>query len=349
MPIKIQDHIISRDSSPFIIAEAGINHNGDFEKAKKMIKIAKDMGADAIKFQTFNADEFVSNKTLTYTYTSQGKEITESMYDMFKRTEFSKEQWYLIKQECDKQKIIFLSTAQNYSDLKLLLELQIPAIKVGSDDFTNLPLLKKYATTKLPIILSCGMADQSEIIQSLESVGALDGYPTILLLCTSEYPTPPEDVNILKLNTLNSILPDIPLGFSDHTRDNLAASLAVGLGATVFEKHFTIDHNLPGPDHWFSADPPELKLWIDSIRQSFRMRGSHILQPTESEKNMRILSRRSITAIKDMKKGDILDETNIGLKRPGDGIAPKYFEEFLGKKITCDINEGTQIKKSDVE
>jgi sialic acid synthase SpsE len=201
----------------FIIAEAGINHNGKVERALEMVLAAKQAGADAIKFQTFKADEFVGDPNQTYTYRSQGREITESMLAMFRRYELPREAWFAIKAECDRRDIIFMSTPQNRSDLDLLLEVGIPAIKVGSDDFTNLPMLRSFANEELPLILSCGMADMADVYRSLEVVGALDGRPTVLLLCTSQYPTPPADVNLRKLTTLQAAFPMLTLGFSDHT------------------------------------------------------------------------------------------------------------------------------------
>ena len=165
--IQIGNHVIGKEQEPFIVAEAGINHNGEIEKAFKMIELAKKVNASAVKFQTFKAEEFISNKEMTYTYQSQGKEITESMYELHKRHEFSPEEWKKIKKKCDEEKITFLSTAQNRNDLDLLLELDIPAIKIGSDDFTNIPLLKDYTTTGLPMIISCGMSNLAEIYETL--------------------------------------------------------------------------------------------------------------------------------------------------------------------------------------
>lgn len=345
--IKILDRLIGEGSEPFIIAEAGINHNGELEKAFNMIHIAKDAGADAIKFQTFKAVEFVGDPKLTYTYRSQGKEVTEYMLDMFKRYEFSRENWFQIKQRCDEERIIFLSTPQNRSDLDLLLELGIPAVKVGSDDFTNLPLLKSYSQAGLPLLLSCGMADLAEVYCSLETIGAFNGYPIVLLLCTSQYPTPPEDINLLKLKTLVKAFPMVNIGFSDHSQGPLASSLAVALGATVFEKHFTLDHNLPGPDHWFSEDPAGLRAWINSIHTAFKMLGDPIVRPTMYEKEMRALARRSIIAMQNIEPGTILTSVNIGLMRPGNGLPPKMYESILGLSSVKYIKKGQILNWGD--
>jgi N,N'-diacetyllegionaminate synthase len=255
MEVKIGNRELKTGGEPFIVAEVGINHNGELSKALEMIEVAKEAGVDAVKFQTFKASEFVSDAEQMFTYSSQGKQVTESMLAMFSRYELRIEDWAKIKEKCERENILFLSTPQNYSDLELLLKIGIPAIKVGSDDFTNIPLLKQYSTIGLPMIISSGMADLSEVFNALDAVNFSAGSPTILLICTSQYPTPIEDVNLLKLETLRSIFPRLTLGFSDHTQGFLAASLAVALGACFFEKHFTLDTNLPGPDHWFSENP----------------------------------------------------------------------------------------------
>lgn len=347
--IRIADHLIGKGCPPFIVAEAGINHNGELEKAYAMIQLAKEVGADAVKFQTFKAEEFVGDPKLTYTYKSQGKEITESMLEMFKRYEFTRDEWFLIKKKCDEEEIVFLSTPQNRSDLDLLLEIGIPAIKVGSDDFTNIPLLRSYAQTGLPMIVSCGMSNLAEVYQALEAIGSLDGYPTVLMLCTSQYPTLPEDVNLLKLKTLEAAFPSVILGFSDHTQGPLTSSLAVAMGATVFEKHFTLNHNLPGPDHWFSEDPEGLKEWVSAIRKSFNIMGSSIVRPTDKEASMKTLARRSIVAISNIEQGETLTKNNIDLKRPGSGLPAALFEHILGLKAIRKIHYGNLLKWGDFE
>ncbi len=248
--VKINNIKIGRGTKPFIIAEAGINHNGEIKKALEMVSIAKKAGADAIKFQTFKADQIVDNSSLKYSYKSQGKQVTESQMDLFKRCQLTFDDFKKIKKKCNTEKIIFLSTPQNQSDLDLLLKIGIPAIKVGSDDFINIPLLKDFTKTKLPLIISCGMANLSEIQATLTSIGALNNYPTILMLTTSEYPTSTKNANLLKFKTLSKYFPNAILGYSDHTQNHLAACMAVSFGAKVFEKHFTLNKNLSGPDHW---------------------------------------------------------------------------------------------------
>ncbi|NRF93666.1 N-acetylneuraminate synthase family protein [Paenibacillus frigoriresistens] len=345
--VTIGDRRIGEGYPPFIVAEVGINHNGQLEKAYEMIHVAKEAGVDAVKFQTFKAEEFVGDADLMFTYRSQGQEVTESMLAMFKRYEFSKDEWLQIKNKCDEEEILFLSTPQNRSDLDLLLEIGIPAIKIGSDDFTNLPLMRSYSSTGLPLIVSCGMADLAEVYTSLKTIGSLEEYPTILLLCTSQYPTPASDVNLKKLATLSRNFPMVPIGFSDHTQGVLAASIATAFGACFFEKHFTLDQDLPGPDHWFSEDPVSLKQWVTSIRAAYQMLGSAMIKPTTEELKMRVLARRSIVALRDIPEGEVFSEQNLGLRRPGNGLPPSLYENVLSLKATKNIQRGSLIHLGD--
>jgi sialic acid synthase SpsE len=339
---------IGNEHPGFVIAEVGINHNGSMETAIEMIGVAKNAGADAVKFQTFKAKEFVGDKAQQFTYQSQGKQVTESMLAMFERYELPLQAWPRIKAECDKQQIIFMSTPQNRSDLDVLLGIGIPAIKIGSDDFTNLPLIRSYASTGLPLILSCGMSDIAEVYQALDAAGTFTGNPVALLLCTSQYPTPPKDVNLRKLETLRGAFPGLVTGFSDHTQGSLASSLAVAMGAVIFEKHFTLHHDLPGPDHWFSEDPASLKTWISGIRTAREMLGDPLVQPTTREREMRITARRSIVALTAISSGSPLTPTNVGLRRPGSGLPPSLLDTFLGTVAVRDISAGQVLSYWDV-
>lgn len=345
--IRIGERVIGPAHDPFVIAEVGINHNGSLETALEMVRVAKRAGADAVKFQTFKASEFVNDATQTYTYTSQGKQVTESMLAMFERHEFSRDEWFRIKQFCVETGIRFLSTPQNVSDLELLLEIGVDAVKVGSDDFTNIPLLKRYAQTKLPLLLSCGMADLAEVYQSLDCVGAHDGAAVVLLLCTSQYPTPPRDVNALKLTTLRAAFPSLVLGFSDHSQGPVASTVAAALGASVFEKHFTLGNDLPGPDHWFSENPESLEVWIDSIRTAKTVLGSALVRPTTTELEMRKLVRRSVAALRDIPAGAKIEPEMVGLRRPGTELAPAFMELVIGRTAAKAIKAGTLLKIGD--
>lgn len=333
---------------PFVIAEVGINHNGQLPKAMEMIRVAKAAGADAVKFQTFKASEFVGDPHQQFTYQSQGAQVTESMLAMFERYELPRDAWRAIKLECERHDIVFMSTPQNRADLDLLVEVGLPAVKIGSDDFTNLPLIQSYAQTGLPLILSCGMSDLAEVHQALEAAGFLDGYPVALLLCTSQYPTPPQDVNLRKLTTLQAAFPNLVLGFSDHTQGPLASSLAAALGAAIFEKHFTLDRTAAGPDHWFSEDPQGLAQWITSIRTAAVMLGSSQVRPTRAELDMRKIARRSLVALTPILTGERFTASNIGARRPGHGLSPILLEQVLGAFATRDISTGEALMLGDV-
>lgn len=331
----------------FVIAEVGINHCGDRNRAIEMCRLAKRAGADAVKFQTFRAVDFCGDPTQTYTYRSRGETVTESMLDMFRRHELFEPDWRAIRAACDEIGITFFSTPQDPNDLELLLEIGVPALKIGSDDFSNLPLVAAYARTGLPLILSCGMADLADIHAALEASGWFSGAPVALLLCTSLYPTPPEEVRISRLTTLRQTFPGLIVGFSDHTRGPLAAGLATALGASIFEKHFTLSQDLPGPDHWFSEDPDGLASWISAIRDAERMIGAPYLRPSPAELEMRTLARRSVVALVDIAVGETLGPSNIGARRPGDGLPPSALAEIEGLRATRSIAAGERLAWGD--
>ena len=345
-PFQIAGRSIGPNDPPYCIAEVGINHNGDLAIAKRMIEAAKAAGADAVKFQTFKAEEFCGDPEQTFTYQSQGETVTESMLAMFKRYEFRPENWQAIKTHCEAVGITFFSTPQNRSDLDLLLEIGVPAIKVGSDDFTNLPLLRSYVETKLPLILSCGMSDLAEVHQALETAGWFDGYPIALLLCTSQYPTPPEDVNINKLTTLQQAFPGLLVGFSDHTQGTLAAALPVSRGANIFEKHFTLAQDMPGPDHWFSEEPAGLAEWIATIRRADVMLGSSFVRPTKAELANKREFQRVIVAATAIKMGEQFTELNLTMRRVagGQGFPPSMYWRLLGHTAWRDFAKFTAIE-----
>jgi sialic acid synthase SpsE len=344
MKIKIENKLISQTSDPYIIAEAGINHQGSLSRALKMVDVAKSCGVDAIKFQTFNADEFIADKKITYSYFSKGKKIRESMHAMFKRHELKEDDWRIIKNRCKKAKITFLSTAQNYTDLKLLLRLNMRAIKVGSDDFTNTPLIQKYSKHKLPLILSCGMSNMLEIRRTLKIIKK---NKIILMLCTSQYPAPAKDLNLQRLKVLQKEFKNIIIGYSDHTIGNEAAIIAVALGARCFEKHFTLDHDDEGPDHHFSADPSQLKSWCKSIKNTMKIIGDGTVRPSNKELKMLKLARRSVFTSFDIKKGDKINEKNVTFKRPGNGISPSNFYKIKNKIVKKNISKNSLIRLSD--
>ncbi|OGI09976.1 MAG: N-acetylneuraminate synthase [Candidatus Margulisbacteria bacterium GWF2_35_9] len=331
----------------YIIAEVGINHNGDVETAKQMIKVASECGVDCVKFQTFKADEFVSDPNQTYTYKSQGKEVTESMLAMFKRYEFKDSDWNEIIDCCDQHDITFCSTAQNIKDLDYLLSItELPFIKVGSDDLTNLKLMNYYASKQKPMIISTGMAYASEIEDAINEIKKTGNDDITVLHCVSSYPAEAKEVNLEKIPAIRKAF-GVDVGFSDHTIGSAAAVGAVCFGATVIEKHFTLDHNMPGPDHWFSMEPQDLKKYTEDIRFIEKAIGSSVLEPTDKEKNMRSIMQRKIVVGRDMNAGEIIMESDIDFKRAPSGIEPKHQDFILGRQLKRAIKKGDPVKLED--
>ena len=335
--------------SVFIIAEVGINHNGDIKIAKKMIDEAKKAGADCVKFQTFKADEFVSDPSQMYTYKSQGKDVTESMLEMFQRYEFSNDEWEEIVCYCDEKEIVFSSTAQNHSDLDFLFSIcDMSFIKVGSDDLTNLALLKKYAKKQKPMIISSGMAYAYEIEDAIKVIRSEGNDDITVLSCVSSYPTEAEEVNLKKIPIIKDAF-GVKVGFSDHTIGSSAAVGAVCFGATVIEKHFTLDNDYPGPDHWFSIDAKALQSYVEDIRFIEKAIGSALLQPSQKELEMRNIARRKIVASKALTKGMTIDENTFAFKRSEfAGLAPKDINFILNRTIKHDIKQNMPITLEDL-
>lgn len=341
--IRLGNKLIGDEEPCFIIAEIGINHNGDINLAKKMIDKSIECGVDAVKFQVFKAEEFISNMSSNYTYKSEGKIITESMFDMFKRYEFEANEWKEIFEYCKKKRIEFFVTPQNSTDLDFVLSIiDIPAIKVGSDDLTNLELLKYFAKKNKPIIISSGMAYLSEIEDAVNTIQNTGNKDLIILHCISSYPVDVEEVNLKKILTIKQAF-DTIVGFSDHTIGHIASIGAIVLGAKVIEKHFTLDKNLPGPDHWFSANLDDMKKLVDGIRYIEKALGTGTVIPTKKEMGMRKLTRRSIVASTDISETDVITRDKITFKRPGTGLPPKFLKYILEKETKVNIKKNEQI------
>ncbi len=312
-----------------------------------MIDAAKKSGVDAIKFQTFKGKDFVRDEKETYTYESKGKTIKESMLKMFERYEFNEDEWKEIADYCKIKRIIFFSTPQNISDLELLIKLGTPAIKVGSDDFVNLPLLEEYSKKNLPMIISTGMAYESEIDDAIKTIEK-NNKNIAILHCVSSYPTDTKDLNLRKITTLKEKYPNYVIGFSDHSQGTLAAEISIALGAKVFEKHFTLDNSMGGPDHRFSANPVELKEIVTKLRQVEKTLGNGELKPNKNEIEMRKICHRSVIASRKILKDETLTVKNITLKRPGNGLPPKYYKKVIGKKAKKDIKKNELISLEEI-
>jgi N,N'-diacetyllegionaminate synthase len=345
--IKIGERIFEKEKPVFIIAEAGVNHNGNIEIAKKMIDSAKDAGVDAIKFQTYKTEELVTNYAEKSDYQGEG-----TQFETLKKLELSEEEFFDLKKYCDQKEILFFSTPHTESSVDFLDEI-VPAYKIASGDLTNFPLLKKIAEKQKPMILSTGMATMEEIKETLNYLKKTNK-KIILLHCTTSYPCPRENVNLRAMGTIENETGCIT-GYSDHTLGIDVSLMAVKKGAKIIEKHFTLDKNLDGPDHKASLEPLELKEMVDKIRNKDfpeydeTVLGSCEKKPSEEELKILPTSRKSIVAKNYILKGTILTKDMLSIKRPGTGIPPKEIENLIGRKVKEDIKEDEKISFEKIE
>ena len=329
--------------SVFIIAEAGVNHNGSLVLAKKLVDAAKDAGADCVKFQTFVSKNIVSKNAVKAEYQKQQTEPEESQQDMLKKLELSFDEFVELNEYCKSKSIEFMSTAFDFDSIDFLDSLGMGTWKIPSGDITNLPYLIKIAKLNKPVILSTGMSTMEDIRSAIKALKENGAAELTVLHCTTEYPTPFEDVNLRAMNTIKEEF-GVKVGYSDHTKGIEVPIAAVALGATVIEKHFTLDRNMEGPDHKASLEPNELKAMVDSIRHIELALGNGMKQPAESEKKNMAVARKSIIASKDIKAGDIFTEENLTVKRPGDGISPMRWFDIIGKPAPRDFEEDELIE-----
>jgi len=322
----------------FIIAEAGVNHNGSIKKAKKMVDVAADAGADAVKFQTFNAESLVSECAPKAGYQAITTNRNEKQLGMIKKLELDLAAHKELLSYCRKKKIIFLSSPFDLKSIGLLSDMGLNIFKIPSGEITDLPYLRKIGSLRKRIIISTGMASLAEIGSALKiliSAGTLKKNITVLQ-CNTEYPTPYDDANLSAMRTIKRRF-GLSVGYSDHTAGLEVPVAAVALGAEVIEKHFTLDKNMPGPDHKASLDPEELKKMVQAVRHIEKALGNGIKKPSRSEKKNIFAVRKSIVALKDICKGDIFTDNNITAKRPGSGINPMRWNEVIGKRAKEDF------------
>ena len=324
-----------------IIAEAGVNHNGSLEMAKKLVDAAKACGADIVKFQTAKLDSLVSKSARMAEYQKKNTGVEESQKDMLKKLLLTFDEFVELAEYCKKTGIAFLSTPFDIESIHFLNDMQ-DIWKVPSGEITNYPYLVEIAKTGKKVIISTGMAEMSEIeaaIQVLKVNGTKD---ITILHCTTEYPAPVKDVNLLFMNKLRDTF-GCPVGYSDHTQGIEVDLAAAALGASVIEKHFTLDKNLPGPDHKASLEPAELKQMVDGIRKIELALGTDEKILSEAELKNRSVARKSIVAKKNIKAGEVLTEENITTKRPGTGINPMHWKEVIGSRAIRDFEEDELI------
>ena len=332
----------------FLIAEIGINHNGDMALAEEMIRAAADAGADAVKFQNYRTEDFLSDRTLTYTYTSQGQEITEPQFDMFKRCELFCADLGRLKKCCDSAGVEFFSTPTSNEGIEDLKQVGASWLKNGSDYLGHLPLIREMARSGIPTILSTGMAVEEEITEAVAAFREAGGHDLVLLACTSAYPTPSDNLHLRRIPTLSQKYA-CPAGFSDHSAGWEAAVAAVCVGACMVEKHFTTDRHLPGPDQWFSSSPSEFAELVRRVREAETMLGKGKLQPSKAELASRENFRLSCTAVRALPAGHILRETDIVFRRPASGLPPSQVDQLLNRPLKIGIAGGVGLSLDHIQ
>lgn len=328
-----------------IIAEAGVNHNGDMVLAKKLIAVAADAGADLVKFQTFIASKVISKMAPKAEYQQGATNPEESQQDMVRKLELTKENHLQLIAECKDKGIGFFSTAFDRDSIDLLDEFDSEIVKVPSGELTNLPYLRYLTRHGKPVLLSTGMASLGEIeaaVAAIELAGTAREKITVLH-CNTEYPTPMEDVNLRAMVNIGNAL-GVKIGYSDHTPGIEIPIAAVALGATVIEKHFTLDRSMPGPDHRASLEPDELKAMVAGIRNIERAMGDGIKRPSPSELKNKPIVRKSLVAVRDIKAGEPFSSENLTAKRPGTGISPMQWDEVIGRAAPRDFSEDELIE-----
>ena len=317
----------------YVIAEGGLNHNGDINIAKKLINEAKECGANAIKFQTYKTENFVRE--------------TNQYFDVFKNAELTFKEFKELKNYSESIGLTFFSTPFDMESAEFLNELEIPCFKIASSDLTNLPLITKIAKMQKPMIISSGLSTINEINDAVNCCLFEGNNQIAILHCVANYPTQPNEVNMNVINTLKKTF-DFPIGYSDNGESSLVDIVAVSMGANIIEKHFTLDKKMAGPDHGFSIDPNGLKSLISQIHEVDQMKGDGIKIPQFSEIENRLAIRKSITANRDLQEGEKIQEEDISIKRPADGIEPKYIPMILGKTVKTNIKKDSPIFWSNI-
>jgi N-acetylneuraminate synthase/N,N'-diacetyllegionaminate synthase len=342
---------MNKKESVLIIAEAGVNHNGDLNQAKALIDAAAAAGVDLVKFQTFSADKIVSKSAqqADYQQKNTGSKDT-SQYQMLKQLELSEAMHHELIAYCNQKGAEFFSTAFDVEGLSFLNQLGFDRFKVPSGEITNYPYLKRLAEIKKPVILSTGMATLGEIEAALKVLTSegLNRKDITVLHCNTEYPTPMQDVNLKAMLTIQQAF-GVAVGYSDHTLGIEVPIAAVAMGASVIEKHFTLDRNLPGPDHRASLEPDELKAMVDAIRNiELAISGHGRKEPSQSEIPNKGIARKSLHLHGGLKKGDILGESHLIALRPGDGISPMHWGQVIGRSLNRDLEAGSKLEWSDL-
>lgn len=342
----IGDRSVGPGNPCFVIAEAGVNHNGDAALAIEMVDVAAEAGADALKLQTFVAERVAGPESPKAPYqveTTGG----ESQLEMLRALELTVEEQRRVAVRCAERGIVFLSTPFDEESVDIVAELGAPALKVASGELTNVPLLQRAARTGLPVILSTGMAYLEEVESAVDILRTAGAAELIVLHCTSAYPALPADVNLRAMATLARALA-VPVGLSDHTDGTTVAAAAVALGAAVVEKHFTLDRSLPGPDHRASLEPRALHLLVQAVRDVEAALGDGVKQPADAERATRLAARRSIAAACDLAAGTVLTHDMLVVLRPGTGLAPGRLRDVTGRRLARGVRRGQPLHADDL-
>jgi N-acetylneuraminate synthase len=340
--VRIGDKLIGWHEPVFVIAEAGVNHNGDLTMARSLIDVAADAGANAVKFQTFHSDRIATAEAPKAGYQLQTTGEAESQLEMLRRLELSAEAHRQLHSYCSERGIVFLSTPFDEQAADFLDELGVPAFKISSGDLTNSPLLEHVAQKGKPVILSTGMSTLEEVTEAVSILRAAGCEDFILMHCVSNYPANPADVNLRAMQTMQAGF-NVPVGFSDHTEGIEVALAAAAMGACVIEKHFTLDRGLPGPDHRASLEPAELRRLIQGIRRVEAALGDGRKVPAASELETAKVARRSLVAARDIPAGATLERNMIVLKRPGTGLSPSMLGNIVGRRALRNIADGSLL------
>jgi N,N'-diacetyllegionaminate synthase len=332
----------------YIIAEAGVNHNGDINLALQLIEKAKLSGADCVKFQTFKASQIVTQHSPKAKYQLEVTEKSESQFDMLKKLELTLDDYHLLIKKCKELAIDFLSTPYNINDVDFLESLNVEGYKIASGQLVELPFLRYVAQKQKQMIISTGMATMSEVFDAVEAIRAEGNENIVVLQCTTNYPSKIEDANILAMNSIKQAC-QVRVGYSDHVQNNYACFAAAALGAEIIEKHFTLDKNMEGPDHSSSLNPQEFKDFVIGIRNVEKSLGSSIKKPSAIESENAYGMKRSLVLNQNLLKGTVLTIEHIGFKRPFNGLSPNMINEVLGKKLALDMNADDALQYNSID
>jgi N,N'-diacetyllegionaminate synthase len=331
-------------AAPFVIAEAGVNHNGDVSRALQMIDVAKKSGVDAVKFQAFQPEELVAAGTATAAYQAANTGLDDQL-ELLRRVALTREQFAVLAHHCAEVGVEFLCTAFDVEFVQALAAMGMRRVKVASGELTNNPALRRFAALKLPVVLSTGMATLEEVESAVAVLRQAGSDDITLLHCTSLYPAPNEVINLKAIATMRAHF-KMPVGYSDHSLGDHVAIAAVALGACVIEKHFTLDRALPGPDHKASLEPDELKAFVDKLHSTAAALGDGIKKPVPGERETAMLVRRSWHATRPLKGGTVLTAGDVTLKRPASGLSPAH--DLIGRTLSCDRAANQPIRSADL-